>query len=63
MKVKNRTAKKRKPPAIFSGDESVEMWKEINGIRTLRDTKWALYTVCCKLQEMESRLAKVEKRR
>ena len=41
---------------IFSGDYSREMWGDINSARTVRDLRHALYFVCCRLQELESRL-------
>ena len=41
---------------IFSGDYSRDMWKEINSARTKKQLRWALYTVCCRLQELEGRL-------
>lgn len=50
--------KKLKP--IFSGDESREMWGEINNAKTIRDLKDALYTVCCHLQTLEHRLERGE---
>jgi hypothetical protein len=45
-----------KTPPIFSGDYSHDMWDEINGAKTVRQLRWALYTVCCRLQELETRL-------
>ena len=41
---------------IFSGDYSRDMWDEINSARTVRDLRQALYFVCCRLQEFESRV-------
>ena len=41
---------------IFSGDYSRDMWDEINSARTVRDLRHALYFVCCRLQEFESRV-------
>ncbi len=49
-----KKASKRKPRRIFSGPESERMWNEINDAKNLDDLKWALYTVGCKLQELES---------
>ena len=43
---------------IFSGDDSVEMWKEIRKANTKKKLRWALFDVCCKLQELESRIGK-----
>ena len=42
---------------IFSGDSSRDMWKEINEAKTIEDLREALYSVCCKLQELESKLS------
>ena len=47
---------KSKPQKIFSGDYSAQMWAQINGARTIADLRRALYTVCCRLQELEARL-------
>ena len=44
---------------IFSGDNSRRMWDEINGIKKISDCKDALYTVCCKLQEFETKISKL----
>jgi hypothetical protein len=44
--------------SIFSGDESREMWAEINNAKTIADLRDALYGVCCKLQELESLMEK-----
>lgn len=50
--------KRWKPPEhIFSGDYSVPMWKEINDAKTIVELRRALYFVCCRLQELESKLA------
>lgn len=50
--------KKRKTPTtpIFSGERSAQMWDEINRAKTVDDLKNAIYVVCCKLQELESKL-------
>lgn len=45
---------------IFSGEASRIMWEEINTAKTKKQLRWALYTVCCKLQEMESRVRALE---
>jgi hypothetical protein len=47
---------------IFSGDPSVSMWDEINNARTVAELRRALYGVCCKLQQMESRVDHKEDR-
>lgn len=41
---------------IFSGEYSRDMWKEINNARTRGDLRRALYFVCCRLQELESKI-------
>lgn len=46
-----------KPKRIFGGDYSVDMWREINGAKTVKDLRDALYTVCCRLQDLEAKLA------
>lgn len=61
MKAKKIAALTESPPdaeleCIFSGDYSGDMWDEINSARTVRDLRNALYFVCCRLQEFESRV-------
>lgn len=46
--------KKMKEHPIFSGDYSKDMWKAINSAKTKTDLRWALYLVCCRLQELET---------
>lgn len=41
---------------IFSGDYSRDMWDSINNAKSKDDLRAALYFVCCRLQELESRL-------
>ena len=41
---------------IFSGDYSKDMWDSINNAKTIADLREALYFVCCRLQELESKL-------
>lgn len=41
---------------IFSGEYSRTMWNEINQAKTIEDLKDALYTVCCRLQELETQI-------
>ena len=41
---------------IFSGEYSKRMWRQINKAKTKRQLRTALYTVCCKLQELEDRI-------
>lgn len=46
---------------IFSGESSRELWKEINEIRTdhqHHQIGTCLYSVCCKLQELEAKFAR-----
>lgn len=38
---------------IFSGEYSRRMWNQINDAESVEDLKYALYTVCCRLQELE----------
>ena len=42
---------------IFSGDYSQKMWDNINNAETVEELRWALYFVCCQIQELESKLA------
>ena len=51
------------PRRIFSGDYSVPMWKEINEAKTITELRRALYFVCCRLQELEAKLAQKEKKK
>jgi hypothetical protein len=44
------------PPKIFSGNHSVDMWDEINNADTIEDLRQALYFVCCRIQELESKI-------
>jgi hypothetical protein len=55
-----KTATKRTyPPDIFSGDASIDLWDEINSARTKKQLRRALYTVCCRIQELETRIEKL----
>jgi len=45
-----------KYPPVFSGDRSRDMWEEVRCARTVKELRWALYTVCCQLQELEHHL-------
>ena len=45
------------PPKLFSGEHSASMWDAINNAKTKDDLRMALYIVCCRLQDMESKLA------
>jgi len=56
MHLDERVKQQRKGKPIFSGDDSVDMWKEINGARTIKDLRRAVYGLGCKLQEFESRV-------
>jgi hypothetical protein len=49
---------KNEPERIMSGDYSKDMWDAINGAKTVAELRQALYFVCCRLQELESRLTK-----
>ena len=46
----------KEPEKIFSGDYSRDMWEAINSAKSKRDLRRALYFVCCRIQELESRL-------
>lgn len=48
----------KKEHPIFSGEYSRDMWEAINSAKTKYDLQVALYFVCCRLQELESRLTK-----
>ncbi|MBU0615937.1 MAG: hypothetical protein KJ601_07645, partial [Nanoarchaeota archaeon] len=43
---------------LFSGETSQKMWEDINKARSIDDLKWALYEVCCRMQELEDKLYK-----
>jgi len=43
---------------IFSGEYSRDMWAKINKAETVEDLKFALYLVCCRLQELEHKIVK-----
>jgi hypothetical protein len=43
---------------IFSGLYSQDMWEAINEAKTKEDLRHALYFVCCRIQELESKLSK-----
>ena len=43
-------------PRIFSGDASEDLWAKINGAKTVKDLRMALYTVCSRMQELESKV-------
>ena len=40
---------------IFSGEYSKKMWEAINTAETVEDIQDALYFVCCRIQELESK--------
>ena len=46
--------------AIFSGKKSNDMWELINTSKSAKDLRRALYCVCCRLQELESRMEKIK---
>ncbi len=50
---------KRKVKSIFSGDNSKDFWKAINNIQ-YEEVKDVLYWFGCKLQELESKVEKLE---
>ena len=41
---------------IFSGEYSRDMWKDINKAKTIAELRMALYFVCCRIQELESKV-------
>jgi len=46
---------------VFSGINSYKLWKEINALKTnstIDDVRDVIYHLCCKLQELESKLDK-----
>jgi hypothetical protein len=43
---------------LFSGEASQKMWDGINKAQTVEDVKWALYEVCCRMQELEGKIDK-----
>jgi len=43
---------------IFSGVDSSDMWEAINSAKTKADLRSALYLVCCRLQELETKYDK-----
>ena len=45
-----------KKSKLFSGENSVVMWEMINEAKTVEDLREALYFVCCRLQDLESKL-------
>jgi hypothetical protein len=47
--------------SIFYGEQSKEMWDEINNAKTIRDLREALYTICCKLQKLETKIERIKK--
>lgn len=47
---------KKESSKIFSGEYSRDMWEAINSAKTKNELRRALYFVCCRLQELESRL-------
>jgi len=40
---------------IMSGEYSKDMWRDINEAKTIAELREALYFVCCRLQELESK--------
>jgi len=53
---------RRSEIAIFSGNYSNDMWKMINKAKSVKDLRRALYCVCCRLQELESRTEKTSEK-
>jgi hypothetical protein len=49
---------------IFSGDESDDLWKEINSLDALStgdDVRWVLYSIGCQLQKLENQMWEARK--
>ena len=40
---------------IFSGSDSTYMWNDIDNARSKRELRQALYLVCCRLQDLETK--------
>lgn len=43
---------------IFSGDDARDMWHEINHAKNIADVRKAMYSIGCKLQELEEKVDK-----
>lgn len=56
MKNKHQPYDVKNKNKIFSGDDSEDMWDSINNAKTFDELRGALYFVCCKLQNLESKL-------
>ena len=50
----------RKHNGIFYGDGSRDMWKWINKAKTKKDLRYALYGVCCRIQELEGLVREIK---
>ena len=50
-------AAEEKPKRIMSGEYSRDMWMNINTAKTVEELRYALYFVCCRLQQLESRFS------
>lgn len=48
-----------KPTALFSGNESVGMWRHINEAKTFDNLRMALYVVTCRCQDLESEVRRL----
>ena len=53
---RSKTMSAKPDQKIFSGDYSRDMWGQINKAKTTKQLRWALYAVCCSLQELEARV-------
>lgn len=47
---------------IFSGPCSEDMWKSINEAKSKKDLREALYLVCCRLQDLESKIERLARK-
>lgn len=52
-----------KPKPIFSGDNSRELWNEINSAKTISHLRAALYSLGCRCQELEAEVRKLQEQR
>jgi len=41
---------------IFSGTQSQGIWDSINNAKTINELRMALYTVCCRVQDLEDEI-------
>ena len=51
----NQKGPEPEPAKLFSGDASRGMWEQINELQ-YKKLKDVLYTICCKMQELEAKV-------